>query len=215
MDDSIPGFGTGSPYLDSLLWGCGWSPDPGDPAGPVRISVHFGQSNDTDPSNFVTGFAQDWDARELDAFRTAFQLYENVANIDFVESPTFNNADMVEWVLPQSFFGDSTLGAHEVPDPSVTSDPPYGYYNTTDSSWADLSQGSFGFVTVIHELGHALGLAHPHDGGTEDHQTFPGVRQNRFADEGTFQLNQGIWTTMGYNDGWDNDPPTSEAYGYQ
>src|SRR5215468_5254296 len=201
MDDGIPGFGTGSPYLDSLLWGCGWSPDPGDPAGPVRISVHFGMPGE-DPFGVVTGFAQPWDAREMDAFGAAFQLYENVANVQFVETPNFGDADMVEWVLPQTFFGDNTLGAHEVPDPSVTTQPPpYGYYNTTDQSWGDLSQGSFGFVTIIHELGHALGLAHPHDGGSEDHQTFPGVSLNVPADEGTFNLNQGIWTTMGYNDG--------------
>ena len=28
-----------------------------------------------------------------------------------------------------------------------------------------LEQGGFGLITIIHELGHGLGLAHPHDKG--------------------------------------------------
>jgi Ca2+-binding RTX toxin-like protein len=218
MDDAVAGSGYGSPYLDSLIWGCRWVPDPGDPAGPVQISVRFGAPGE-DPFDVVTGFAQSWDARQMNAFRTAFQLYENVANIDFVEVGSFGAADMVEWLLPQSFFGDATLGLHEVPDPSLTAPPPYGYFNTSDSSWADLSQGSFGFITVIHELGHALGLAHPHDGGDEldepDATLFPGVTPGVARDTGNYGLNQGIWTTMTYNDGWSQVPATSDAYGYQ
>src|SRR4029450_7437988 len=114
IDDSIPGTGTGNPYLDSLLWGCGWSADPGDPAGPVQISVRFGLPGE-DPFGVVTGLAQAWDDRQVNAFRTAFQLYQNVARVDFVEAPRFNDADMVEWLVPESFFGSAPLGAHEVP----------------------------------------------------------------------------------------------------
>ena len=95
IDDSIPGTGTGSPYLNSLLWGCGWSADPGDPAGPVQISVRFGMPGE-DPFGIVTGLAQAWDDRQMNGFRTAFQLYENVARVDFVEVASFNDADMVE-----------------------------------------------------------------------------------------------------------------------
>ncbi len=218
MDDTVAGSGYGSPYLDSLIWGCRWIPDPGDPVGPVQISVRFGAPGE-DPFGVVTGFAQSWDARQMDAFRTAFQLYENVANVEFVEVGSFGAADMVEWLVPQTFFGDGTLGVHEVPDPSETAPPPYGYFNTTDSSWADLSQGSFGFITVMHELGHSLGLAHPHDGGDTfdepDATVFPGVTPGIPNDTGNYGLNQGIWTTMTYNDGWSQVPASSDAYGYQ
>ena len=49
----------------------------------------------------------------------------------------------------------------------VTGGPIWQYYN--DQPWVDepnqLSFGGDGRNTIIHELGHALGLAHPHDGG--------------------------------------------------
>ena len=32
------------------------------------------------------------------------------------------------------------------------------------SSYNDMSEGTYGFQTLIHEIGHALGLSHPHDG---------------------------------------------------
>jgi serralysin len=64
-------------------------------------------------------------------------------------------------------------------------------------------RGSYSFITLIHELGHALGLAHPHEGGAGD-TPFPGVGNDQ--DVGSFAMNQGIWTTMSYVDGWRTAP---------
>jgi serralysin len=63
-----------------------------------------------------------------------------------------------------------------------------------------------------------MGLAHPHDsGGGSD--VMDGVT-SAFGDYGDFNLNQGIFTTMSYNDGWHTAPhvpeldPSSATYGY-
>ena len=56
-------------------------------------------------------------------------------------------------------------------------------------------------VTPLHEFGHALGLAHPHDNGGGS-TIWPGVT-GPFDSYGDNNLNQGIFTVMSYNDGWD------------
>ncbi|MGH6928016.1 MAG: M10 family metallopeptidase C-terminal domain-containing protein, partial [Dongiaceae bacterium] len=102
---------------------------------------------------------------------------------------------------------DGFLGLHQIPEIPGESDPIDGFFNYTDEAWSDLTPGGLGFVVIIHELGHGLGLAHPHDGGAQpDWTTFPGVSDGRPGDLGTFSLNQGIWTTMSYNDGWNRVP---------
>ncbi len=91
-----------------------------------------------------------------------------------------------------------------------------GYFNWEGKGWefSGNQQGDFGFITLIHELGHGLGLAHPHDTGGGSPK-YPGVSSS--GDTGDFGLNQGIYTTMSYNDGLTasgGDPGTLD-YGYQ
>ena len=203
---------TGNPYLDSMIWGGSWVPDFDDPPGALQITYYLASGID-----FFNWSTQAWSLRETTAIKTAFQLYENVANVDFVEVFNENDADITERLTSYSHpFLDGALGAHEVPDPDFWFEPLWGYYAVDDESWSNLTPGSYGFVTVIHELGHALGLAHPHDGGYEDEQVFPGVTPGNSKDKGDYGLNQGIWTTMSYNDGWNQDPRFDPLdYGWQ
>ena len=57
---------------------------------------------------------------------------------------------------------------------------------------------------MLHEFGHGVGLAHPHDeyfGST----IMRGVTAET-GDYGDFDLNQGIYTLMSYNSGWRTAP---------
>jgi Ca2+-binding RTX toxin-like protein len=201
QNDSVPGSGYGNVYIDSLIWGAGWT------GGPINYHFASGPIPDIPGQN---GSA--WSEAEKNQFRLAVQLYENVANIQFQEVASFNEADMAWWRLGQSYMGN-TLGAHEVPNETFPN-PIYGYFNADHATWSSLEQGGFGFITIIHELGHGLGLAHPHDGGGKrDATRFPGVTGP--GSIGTYGLNQGIWTTMGYNDGWNQMPSDSADYGWQ
>jgi serralysin len=212
--NATAGSGYGNAYIDSLVWGCQWTetgtPGVASVANPIDISYSFGIGG--------LGISTDsWSTQEMNAFNLALQLYENVCNINFnLETHTTwypSQSDMVFYQVTASALGGPTnLGMMEVPNASFTST--YGYFNYQHSTWSNLDQGSYGFITIIHELGHGLGLAHPHDGGSENDGTnFPGVTSS--ADSGDDDLNQGIWTTMTYLDGWAGQPATSYSYGYQ
>jgi serralysin len=140
---------------------------------------------------------------ERTAIKQALQAYANVAKITFTEVSTYAAADLVELV----YFGadSNALGAHETPEQALFSDgKAWGAFNFNGVGWDSdgLKKGGFGFDTILHELGHALGLAHPHDDGGGS-TVFPGVTPGDSADKGSNNLNQGMFTVMTYNHGWE------------
>jgi serralysin len=202
QDNSVPGSGYGNAYIDSLIWGCKWS------GGPV--TYWFGSGYEA--SEGFTCAAWSDDAK--DAFEGALANYAAVCGLTFAEAGSKNSANIVWWQAPFSSAGEpNLLGMHDVPDGTYAQE--YGYFNYQNESWDYLQPGQYGYVTVIHELGHGMGLAHPHDGGGEASATkFPGV-SGAFGSYGTYGLNQGIWTTMSYNDGWNLAPSNYYEYGNQ
>ena len=122
----------------------------------------------------------------------------------------------IEHVVTGAFFNnDGTLGMHETPD---TGAPANGWYNEWAGGWGSggLAAGGYNYGILVHEIGHGLGLAHPHDDGGGS-SIWPGVT-GRFDSYGSNNLNQGIFTVMSYNPGWDavQDPEGDRrtAYGY-
>jgi len=104
--------------------------------------------------------------------------------------------------------GISLLGSMNPPD---NGDEGVAQFNSADERWNAqmLQRGGFSFVTLIHEFGHGMGLAHPHDTGGGS-SVMHGVQTNGVPGDdggaGDFDLNQGINTMMSYNDGWEKSP---------
>ena len=210
QSDNVPGSGYGNVYLDSLIWGTAWT----GIATPIRYWFGSGAVAAADSSiGAFTGAA--WTDPEKSAFETAIAQYSAVSNLIFTAAASGSaaNADIVWWLASApDMGGGGYLGMHEVPDASYPNI--YGYFNYQHPSWQSLAAGGYGYVTVLHELGHGMGLAHPHDGGGEaDATKFPGVTSS--SSTGTNGLNQGIWTTQSYNSGWNQHPGTSYAYGWE
>jgi serralysin len=186
--------------LDGILWG-GWrwvTPN----SSFVNITYYLAGDNE------FSIFDDAWTTVERAAIRTAFDAWSRVANVTFTQVFSAASATFIEHVVPGSFWntppGFIVLGEHDVPDNPA---PAHGYYNWQAPGWdfADpnggLQVGGIAFLTLLHEIGHGLGLAHPHDRGGGS-GIWPGVT-GPFNSYGANNLNQSIYTVMSYNRGWD------------
>ena len=204
------GPGSGAP-LGSIEWNY---------QSPTQINVYFVPGGHVFNDGYNTLATSNFDQNEIAQSMLAFEEYEAVANISInrVTSPEQADFFMVE-TTSDSWLGYWGVGGGAVSLNGISySLDGWGVFANNGTGWtsAGLEQGGYGFITLIHEIGHGLGLAHPHDtGGGSD--IMQGVT-SPFNSLGNSDLNQGIFTTMSYNDGWrtaDHGTSGSISYGWQ
>ena len=178
---------------------------------PSSIKVFVVGAGQTVVNNFNETFVtSDWDADALDALLRTLTEYERVIDVDFEIVFDPNQAD---FMVMETDLGDpGSLGYWSIGGGTISIDgvnytlDGYGVFNVNGFGWnADgLQAGGLGYETLVHEFGHGMGLAHPHDdGGGSD--VMRGVT-GAFGSLGQFELNQGIFTAMSYNRGWETNP---------
>lgn len=192
-------------FLDSIDWGT-QLPD-------NSVNVYFATNGET----FDGKTSQGWNAYEQQQAMLAFEQFSNVADISFTVVTDQSQADLT---LVTAKLGGGGLGYF---NPPGTRNEGVGVFNPKGFGWDEtspgtggLEQGAYGYITLIHEFGHALGLAHPHDDGGSS-TVWEGVTAP-FDSFGTFDLDQGIYTMMSYNDGWQLHPDgenTEPLFGYE
>ena len=156
-------------------------------------------------------------AYEQQQFRAALDLIASVTGLQFVEVTNYASADL-RFLVDTNEFGPSDLGAMLPPGELGAGLGVFAASNWDRGPGGDLEFGGFGFVTIVHEILHGLGLAHPHDtGGTSPIMT--GVT-SAFDDLGPYNLNQGVFTIMTYNSGLIDGggvgrPSSAQNWGYE
>jgi serralysin len=160
-----------------------------------------------------------WNAYEIQQFDLGLALFESFTQLTFTPVSTQADADFT--LVKTASFPDGLLGVFGPPD--IGAGAGVGAFNFNGVGWDEntpnggLQQGGYGFSTIIHEVGHGLGLAHPHDeGGTSSIMTGVTGTSSNYS-YGTYGLNQGIYTIMSYNDGWQSQlgPSRYTLYGHQ
>jgi hypothetical protein len=134
----------------------------------------------------------------------AFNLIDNVCNLNFNFLNDGNiNAEILLWetsddeVLGIALHGPSDNAQYGLPgDTFVDVFAGTSVLNYESNFASNLGKGSDAFYTWIHEIGHALGLGHPHDTGFGSNiiSGYTGDYQG-----GNSGLNYGLNTVMSYN----------------
>jgi serralysin len=143
--------------------------------------------------------ARAWSEAEKAAAMNAFASWQKVTNISFVATADRAQADIIQrFTASAEFLGEADLPGGTPPS-TIT-------YSSAGANFDNISPGGDSYQTMVHEIGHAIGLSHPHDG-----VVFPGVTGEQSA--GTDGLNQHIWTAMSYVIGFNLEPTTTQQFG--
>lgn len=202
--------------LDAINWGGNDNVVAGAADG--EIKVYFAQAGETFDGETSIG----WNAYEQQQAMVAFQQYEKVLPVHYTVTTNAAEADF-KLVVKNQTAGD-TAGVLGYFNPPGEASAGVGVFWRDGFGWDEdgaatdtanrenggLEQGGYAFYTLIHEFGHGMGLAHPHDTGGGS-TVLPGVF-GAFDSYGAFDLNQGVYTVMSYNPGWPLDP-ANDPYG--
>jgi hypothetical protein len=195
---------TGIASIDGMLNGSYWQLD-----GSRQITWGFADT---------PYYAWNMDSSAYETISFIFDTLEAYINVDFVYAGHFNHpnnsyADITMNITDSGGIRSSTAAALGIPPNTTLAEQVVGYYGYSQATYPNAegdvwfnhdwllqdNPGSFTYQTVLHEIGHALGLKHPHDGGLSGRPTFYDVGLGAFDGQ--------EWTMMSY------DGPNTPDYG--
>lgn len=196
--------------LESLIWDSAnnvpFTDSDGDNVGDVAY-VYFAPAGENfgefepDDETPMTTFG--WEDFQIEGVMRALQEYESILGVryEITDDPELATFRMLTTE-------NQDYGARFYPqDPAYGTQQGIGTFNLISGLFTEpgsLQPGGFSYAVILHEFGHAHGIAHPHDtgGGSEVMLGVSGATGSL----GVYDLNQGVYTVMSYNDGWVTHP---------
>ena len=158
-----------------------------------------------DASGNLSSFSQ-FTSTEKDAVRTILQLWSDVCNIRFEETNPLGYTNNATILFANYFSATDGAGAYAYYPGSSTANSESGdvWLNLDSIDSSSIPLGSYSFFTIMHEIGHAIGLSHP-----GDYNAAPGVSIT-YTNSAQFQQDSGQFSVMSYFAGSD----TGQSPGY-
>ena len=173
-------------YRDSDDWGGGATLRIGFPQSYEQIPEHF--RNVDDHPNFW-GNHVFFDETQQGHTWQALATWSDVANITFVPADPGEEADIYIYALEFTVnSGGNSTGVDHDHGSRIA-------LNTFLGTVPDLQPGSAGFNTLVHEIGHSLGLTHPGDYDAVD-DVYP-----TYDNDAEYIQDTSMYSVMSYFDG--------------